>query len=148
MPNAIRPIRSRSTTSGEFAGVHLPRVVFRTCFISSGFSQHPVRTLDPEAAEFFFVPIYPECHLFRESQRSGKEALKNTNRWFRGALQILTHQLPYWNRTQGRDHVFVFAGARGPHIFQVGGLNAQFLYVPTRYRFQVSLFKPSVKALR
>jgi hypothetical protein len=86
-----------------------------------GCVQHPVRTLDPEEAEFFYVPIYPECYLFRVNQRAGKDALRNTNRWFRSMLQIVTHQLPYWNRTQGRDHVFVFAGARGPHIFQVRG---------------------------
>jgi len=80
--------------------------------------KHEVRTLDPLEAEFFLVPLYGECFLFRENQRAGKEALKITNKWFRRALQIVTQEHPHWNRTQGRDHVFVFAGARGPHIFQ------------------------------
>mmetsp|Transcript_26210 Transcript_26210/g.49800 ORF Transcript_26210/g.49800 Transcript_26210/m.49800 type:complete len:577 (-) Transcript_26210:333-2063(-) len=79
---------------------------------------HSVRTLAPEEAEFFFVPIYGECFLFRENQQAGKEALKNTNRWFRSALSVVTQEHAWWNRTQGRDHVFVFAGARGAHIFQ------------------------------
>ena len=30
----------------------------------------------------------------------------------------MTAAHPWWNRTQGRDHFFVFAGARGPHIFK------------------------------
>mmetsp|Transcript_36753 Transcript_36753/g.87321 ORF Transcript_36753/g.87321 Transcript_36753/m.87321 type:complete len:263 (+) Transcript_36753:866-1654(+) len=33
-------------------------------------------------------------------------------------MKTIIHDHPYWNRTQGRDHVFVFAGARGPHIFK------------------------------
>jgi hypothetical protein len=114
--------RTRSAVRGN-SWTHLARtrVLMRGWACREGYVQHPVRTLDPEEAEFFFVPIYPECYLFRENQRAGKDALRNTNRWFRSMLQIVTHQLPYWNRTQGRDHVFVFAGARGPHIFQVRG---------------------------
>ena len=76
------------------------------------------RTKDPNEAEFFFVPIYGECHLYRESHRLGKEGLASTNRFYREALSIVKNEYPYWNQTQGRDHVFVFAGARGPHIFR------------------------------
>ena len=43
----------------------------------------PMRTLDPTQAEFFFVPIYPECYLFRANQQHGKEGLAMTNRWAR-----------------------------------------------------------------
>lgn len=35
-------------------------------------------TLDPAEADFFFVPIYGECFLFRETQRSGGAALDIT----------------------------------------------------------------------
>ena len=52
------------------------------------FWQHSIRTLNPEEAEFFFVPIYPECYLFRENHRAGKDALKNTNRWFRKVCAV------------------------------------------------------------
>lgn len=40
-----------------------------------------------------------------------------TNGWFLRALREVTHAYPHWNRTQGRDHLFVFAGARGAKIF-------------------------------
>jgi hypothetical protein len=56
--------------------------------------------MNPLEAEFFFIPLYGECFLFRENQRAGKEALKITNKWFRRALEIVTHQYPHWNRTQ------------------------------------------------
>ena len=78
----------------------------------------PIRTKNPEEADFFYVPIYGECYLFRENQRSGREAMSNTNKWYRRALHILVHDHPYWNRTQGRDHIWTFPGARGPHIFK------------------------------
>jgi len=42
-----------------------------------------VRPLDPAEADFFFVPIYGECFLFRETQRSGGAALDITARWYR-----------------------------------------------------------------
>jgi len=76
------------------------------------------RTLDPEEAEFFYVPIYGECYLFRATQTLGKNGLEDTNKWYHRAMDVIINQHPYWNRTQGRDHVFVFAGARGPHIFR------------------------------
>jgi hypothetical protein len=62
-----------------------------------------VRTLDPAEADFFFVPIYGECYLFKETQRSGGgPALDNTARWYKSALKILSHERgPWWNRTQG-----------------------------------------------
>jgi hypothetical protein len=80
---------------------------------------HSVLTNDPEEAEFFFVPIYGECYLFRETQKSGtNNAMKVTNLWYRDALKTIQTEYPYWNRTDGRDHVWSFPGARGPHIFR------------------------------
>ena len=79
----------------------------------------PLRTLDPAEAEFFFVPIYGECFIFRAIQQKGsKEGFKEANAFYLEGLRAVREQWPHWNRTQGRDHVFVFAGARGPHIFK------------------------------
>ena len=51
---------------------------------------HAVRTTNPEEAEFFFVPIYGECYLFRETQNSGtNNAMKVTNLWYRDALKTI-----------------------------------------------------------
>eukprot|EP00898_Chlorokybus_atmophyticus_P000450 jgi/Chlat1/1405/Chrsp12S02053 len=69
-------------------------------------------------AEFFFVPIYGECYLFRETQKNGKTAFDNTNVWYKRAMDVVINDSPHWNATGGRDHLFVFAGARGAHIFK------------------------------
>eukprot|EP00928_Gymnodinium_smaydae_P014308 TRINITY_DN15218_c0_g1_i3.p1 TRINITY_DN15218_c0_g1~~TRINITY_DN15218_c0_g1_i3.p1 ORF type:complete len:517 (-),score=80.81 TRINITY_DN15218_c0_g1_i3:131-1681(-) len=64
----------------------------------------PCRTDDPQKADFFFVPHYTACHLnvetFTEAQ---SDAL----------FSSLVSKLPYFNRTQGRDHVFVWGGGFG-----------------------------------
>lgn len=77
-----------------------------------------VHTVEPEEAEFFFVPIYGECHLYQQTALHGKGGLAITNDWYLRGLHTVTHSHPWWNRTQGRDHLFVFAGARGAHIFK------------------------------
>ena len=80
-----------------------------------------VRTMNPEEADLFFVPQYGECFLWaREMLRHENQgqAMEETNEYF---LEVLSHvkgKWPYFNRTDGRDHVFVFAGARGPTIFR------------------------------
>ena len=33
-----------------------------------------------------------------------------TNDFYMEALSMLSHNYPWWNRTQGRDHIFVFPG--------------------------------------
>ena len=80
----------------------------------------PIRTLDPAEADFFYVPIYGECFLFRENQQSGKDAMRNTNLWFRKALGIIVKDYPYWNRTQGRDHIWTFLGQGDPTSSRIG----------------------------
>ena len=80
-----------------------------------------VRTMNPEEADLFFVPQYGECFLWsREMLRHENQgqAMEETNEYF---LEVLSHvkgKWPYFNRTDGRDHIFVFAGARGPTIFR------------------------------
>mmetsp|Transcript_13242 Transcript_13242/g.31348 ORF Transcript_13242/g.31348 Transcript_13242/m.31348 type:complete len:288 (+) Transcript_13242:280-1143(+) len=40
-----------------------------------------------------------------------------TNEFFMEAVSIVKNNHPHWARSGGRDHVFVFPGARGPTIF-------------------------------
>lgn len=75
--------------------------------------------MDPQSADFFFVPAYGECYLYRAAQQLGAaKGLDDTNLWFRRLHANLSADRPWWNRTEGRDHVFVFPGARGPNIFK------------------------------
>jgi hypothetical protein len=87
--------------------------------IHANIMQSKMYTLDPLEAEFFYVPVYGECKLFENIATLGaKKGLQETNSWWLEAMKLVTDQYPFWNRTQGRDHVFTFAGARGPHIFK------------------------------
>eukprot|EP00238_Polyblepharides_amylifera_P011906 CAMPEP_0196592856 /NCGR_PEP_ID=MMETSP1081-20130531/74024_1 /TAXON_ID=36882 /ORGANISM="Pyramimonas amylifera, Strain CCMP720" /LENGTH=519 /DNA_ID=CAMNT_0041916667 /DNA_START=82 /DNA_END=1638 /DNA_ORIENTATION=- len=79
-----------------------------------------LRVRKPEEATMFFVPIYGECYLWQHEmlRRENREkSYELTNTFFMEAMSMVKEKYPFWNRTLGRDHIFVFPGARGPTIF-------------------------------
>ncbi|KAG6537554.1 probable beta-1,4-xylosyltransferase IRX10 [Zingiber officinale] len=68
----------------------------------------PVRTLVPEEADWFYVPVYPTCDLTKQ----GLPLPFQSPRMMRSAVQLVASEWPYWNRTEGADHFFVV-----PHDF-------------------------------
>lgn len=64
----------------------------------------PCRTNDPNHADFFFVPQYTACHLNVQSISE-----EESDDLFVSLVQNLQH----FNRSRGRDHVFVFGGGFG-----------------------------------
>ncbi|GAQ82511.1 Exostosin family protein [Klebsormidium nitens] len=66
--------------------------------------QSPVRTLQPAEADFFFVPVYTACNFNTEN---GFPNLSGAPEQLRTAVELLAAEYQYWNRTNGRDHVFV-----------------------------------------
>lgn len=88
-------------------------------FFHEALLQSAVRTKDPTKADLFFVPIYGECFLWQWEMLKHVGAEKSyqlTNDFFKEAIDIVKKQA-WWARSGGRDHVFVFPGARGPTIF-------------------------------
>lgn len=67
-----------------------------------------IRTLNKSQADFFFVPAYVKC--VRIFPRGLNE--QEVNEHF---LKILK-QMPYFHRSGGRDHVFVFPSGAGAHL--------------------------------
>ncbi|XP_057800781.1 probable glucuronoxylan glucuronosyltransferase IRX7 isoform X2 [Salvia miltiorrhiza] len=63
-----------------------------------------VRTFDPWQADFFFVPVYVSCNF---SQVNGFPAIGHARSLMASAIQHVSSQLPFWNRSLGADHVFV-----------------------------------------
>eukprot|EP00392_Amoebophrya_sp_AT5.2_P000171 g171.t1 len=67
------------------------------------------RTLDPEAADFFYVPGYAICML-------------EGNIWRMEEIdQIyieLVAKLPYFQRSRGRDHIFTFGSGMSTSVFE------------------------------
>ena len=60
-----------------------------------------LRTLDPEEADLFYVPVYVGCFLHSH----GTNFIK-TQEHIRDSQQWVQTNYPYWGRSQGRDHVF------------------------------------------
>ena len=72
-------------------------------YIHQQFLHNHVRTRDPEAADFFYVPVYATCLLYRDF------GYFDHYRYL--VKEVLNHIIktsPYWNRTRGRDHIWPF----------------------------------------
>lgn len=68
----------------------------------------PVRTFNPNEADWFFVPVYTNCDL----TKNGLPLINKAPRMMRSAIEYISTRWPYWNRTEGADHFFVV-----PHDF-------------------------------
>ncbi|XP_020230983.1 probable glucuronoxylan glucuronosyltransferase IRX7 [Cajanus cajan] len=63
-----------------------------------------VRTFDPYQADFFFVPVYVSCNF---SAVNGFPAIGHARSLISSAVNLVSTEYPFWNRTRGSDHVFV-----------------------------------------
>ncbi|KAI4322317.1 hypothetical protein L6164_022024 [Bauhinia variegata] len=63
-----------------------------------------VRTFDPYEADFFFVPVYVSCNF---STVNGFPAIGHARSLMASAVQLVSSEYPFWNRSRGSDHVFV-----------------------------------------
>ncbi|KAL0418243.1 UNVERIFIED_CONTAM: putative glucuronoxylan glucuronosyltransferase F8H [Sesamum radiatum] len=72
--------------------------------IHRGLMRSDVRTLDPWEADFFFVPVYVSCNF---STVNGFPAIGHARSLIASAIEHVSAQLPFWNRSLGADHVFV-----------------------------------------
>ncbi|KAG6382615.1 hypothetical protein SASPL_157706 [Salvia splendens] len=68
----------------------------------------PVRTLNPEEADWFYTPVYATCDL----TPNGLPLPFKSPRMMRSAIQLISSNWPYWNATEGADHFFIV-----PHDF-------------------------------
>ncbi|ESW04319.1 hypothetical protein PHAVU_011G085300 [Phaseolus vulgaris] len=63
-----------------------------------------VRTFDPYEADFFFVPVYVSCNF---STINGFPAIGHARSLIASAVNLVSSEYPFWNRSRGSDHVFV-----------------------------------------
>lgn len=98
-----------------------PRIRDPDCkanFFSHEYSFHryllesPARTSDPDKADFFYVPVYPTCFLLNHLPNN----LTRSAEFFGRAFRYVREELPYWRRTGGRDHVFLFSQGFGARM--------------------------------
>lgn len=72
------------------------------------------RTSDPEQADWFYVPVFDGCALaLHHHNRRAYDLFPSGKRYARAmamqekALALIRAKYPYWNRTHGRDHLFL-----------------------------------------
>ena len=101
----------------------------------------PHRTLDPETADFFFVPVYGGCYISRffrptplhnlivnsVGSDNFKPAPVRGNEFYREALQWLRTTYPYWDRRGGADHLIAFPHDEGACVAPIELQNATLL---------------------
>ncbi|ONK71814.1 uncharacterized protein A4U43_C04F12670 [Asparagus officinalis] len=62
------------------------------------------RTLNPDEADFFFVPVYVSCNF---STVNGFPSLTHARSLIASSIAEIKTKFPFWNRTNGQDHIFV-----------------------------------------
>eukprot|EP00884_Botryococcus_braunii_P008777 jgi/Botrbrau1/17900/Bobra.50_1s0001.1 len=84
--------------------------------------QSPHRTLDPEEADFFYVPLYTSCFIhpvfswadFPWYYGPGGIRVNQASMMALEAKRWLETHLPYWGRKGGSDHIWLFPHDEGP----------------------------------
>lgn len=64
----------------------------------------PIRTLDPCEADFFFIPVYVSCKF---TPKTGFPWLGQARKFMEAAVNHVSTRMEFWNRSGGRDHIFV-----------------------------------------
>ncbi|XP_073388502.1 probable glucuronoxylan glucuronosyltransferase IRX7 isoform X2 [Physcomitrium patens] len=66
----------------------------------------PIKTLNPYEADFFFMPVYFSCKF---SSKTGFPRLGHAPKLMEDAVNHVSSMMEFWNRSGGKDHVFVAA---------------------------------------
>lgn len=88
-------------------------------FYSAEYSLHQFllksqyRTLDPDQADYFYVPAYSCCFLINNHPNN----LTKTGIFHHSVLNYIQITYPYFNRSGGRDHVWAFTQGFGARLF-------------------------------
>ncbi len=80
--------------------------------VHHGLLRSEARTRDAAEAHFFYVPIYVTCFLLNNHPNN----LTRTGRMYDEAMDYIAHKWPYYNRSQGRDHVYTFTQGFGARL--------------------------------
>ena len=71
----------------------------------------PLRVMDPEEATLFYVPYY----VYFVQRCNVPTSAKSLNALEDELFRILKHDYPYWNRTEGRDHIMALSFIEREH---------------------------------
>lgn len=77
-----------------------------------GLLRSRARTTDWRQADYFYVPIYVTCFLINNHPNN----LTRTGTFFREAMEYVIKKYPYFNSSQGRDHILTFTQGFGARL--------------------------------
>jgi hypothetical protein len=72
------------------------------------FLDSPNRVMDGELADLYYVPVYTGCYRTVVGTELQTDAYSATYKFITDAMGVIKKNYPYWERSQGRDHVWVF----------------------------------------
>ncbi|CAO3587140.1 unnamed protein product [Absidia cylindrospora] len=67
-------------------------------------------TQDPAEASMFFIPFFGSCYLYHcwsQNNWNWDERCDVDNRYVNPMMDMVIREYPYWNQTQGRNHIMI-----------------------------------------
>lgn len=101
---------------------------------TSPFYSHYV-TENPEEADFFFIPFFGACYLYNcwsENNWNWDERCQVDTHYLDPMMDIIMYDMPYWNRTGGRNHIVIHP------------MDKTFTYYQNHERLQPAIFMTTV----
>ncbi|ORX51173.1 hypothetical protein DM01DRAFT_1324255 [Hesseltinella vesiculosa] len=92
-------------------------------------------TQNPDEASFFFIPFFGSCYLYHCWSLHGwdwDERCDVDSRYVDPLMNIVIQDLPFWNASQGKDHVMIHP------------MDKTFTYYDHNSRFQPAIFLTTV----
>ncbi|ORZ01217.1 exostosin family-domain-containing protein [Syncephalastrum racemosum] len=92
-------------------------------------------TRNPDEADFFFIPFFGSCYLYHCWSVNGwrwDERCDVDTKYVDPMMDMVIHQYPYWNQTNGRTHIMIHP------------MDQTFTYYKNNERFQPAIFFKTV----
>ena len=96
------------------------------------------RTLDPWEADFFYVPVYSCCYLINNHPNN----LTKTGIFHKKLFNHIRTKYPYFNISQGRDHIWSFTQGFGAKLFGDWRLIKNGIFLVHNGQFTLDEFTP------
>ncbi|XRB09616.1 glucuronoxylan glucuronosyltransferase [Pycnococcus provasolii] len=139
LPHALGADLRTNANCGGRRGVSASGYADAEWLIPELVAKSDVYTPHAELADFYLVPALTECFVAHALEKGlgYQQSIAALNRHFRAVLDHVQSKYPYWSRTEGRDHVFVFPAERGPNRLRadvLSRLRKSVLLVGSGYR--------------
>ncbi|RIB19787.1 Glycosyltransferase Family 47 protein [Gigaspora rosea] len=112
-----------------------PDAIFYEQLVNPGKIRDLYVTSNPNDADFFFIPFFGSCYLmncWNNNYWNYTKSCNLDNQYSLPLMNWIIQEHPYWNRTNGKDHIMILSMNEIPSYFTESQpllLNASFLTV-------------------